>query len=81
MKATCYLRIGQRKRGGLTFMASQKYNTTPIPSPAFHAPPLPTALVKLNLVLPDDLFGPDAVADVEIPPGLVELLVEAEDHE
>lgn len=80
MKAVCYLRIAKGPRG-FKFNATTKANRDPIKGSGYQADSLPTRMIKLRLDLPDDLFGPDATVDVEIPSTAVQVLIEAAEPE
>lgn len=78
MKAVCYLRVAKGPRG-FKFNATTKANRDPIKSGSgYQAESLPTRLIKLRLDLPDDIFGPDATVDIEIPSTSVQVLIEPE---
>lgn len=77
MKAVCYLRIAKGPRG-FKFNATTKANRDPIKGSGYQADSLPTRMIKLQLTLPDNIFGPDATVDVEIPSTAVEVLVDVE---
>lgn len=76
MKTTCYLRIARnrRQRWKFTFAVSLRQPETPITD---QYGVLRTACVKLNLDLPDSLFGPAAEVDVFVDPTQVSPIVEA----
>lgn len=65
MRATCYLRVAKTSRG-FRFSAASKSTATPLADGAGY--PITTKLIKVNLELPADMFGPDAEAIVDVMP-------------
>lgn len=74
MRATCYLRIAKKKRyGTFGFNATSKQSAMPLLASDGRTA-LPTACVKLNLILPNGLFEAGEEVTVHVTrraPGVV----------
>lgn len=78
---TCYLRIG-RKRGRQRWGASDYVFDASIKQPTAHLThegvPVDTVLLKVNLELPENAFGPTAEVHIEVPPEAIRCVVTGE---
>lgn len=69
MKAECYLRVARKPRARwnesqFVFEVSQKEPANPL----YHGGgAIRTAVIKLNLELPPEVFGPAAEVDITVP--------------
>lgn len=78
---TCYLRIG-KKPGWTRYGASDFVFDVSVKQPRSHLThegrPVHTVVLKVNLEMPDNAFGPTAEVDITVPPEAVRCVVTGE---
>lgn len=81
MKATCYLRVG-RKNGRARWGDSDFVFDVGVKEPksglSHNGVPVSTAVLEVNLHLPDEVFGPHATVDIDVPPEAVRHVITGE---